>query len=249
MTNSTFIARRKGGYTQISNDFLRDPNISLKAKGLLALLLSHSAAWNLNCQWTIQNHIKEGEASFYTTLRELKILGYVKHSMKRDDHGRVSHHTYEYSDSPIYLLDENQDVDKCGNKNTNNKNTKRFTKCNPGKEAVHSEGCQELKPGHDGTLRPSTYRMGEGDGKVVWVFDPNTRRTENSGARKGEGRYETLSKELLPDGRLVLYSKLKKREDVKRVLKGVGEEEESAPIDSSLLPHTHIEGECADDGL
>lgn len=61
-------------YTTISNIFLKDKNLSLKAKGFLAVVMSLSDNWDFTING-ICAILKEGKSSVYTTIYELKKYG------------------------------------------------------------------------------------------------------------------------------------------------------------------------------
>lgn len=123
-------------YTVINNEFLRNKDLSLKAKGLLAVCLSLPDTWN----WSIAGLVaicKESITSVRSSLKELEEHGYVTILKTKDDKGRF---IYEYtiyetpvSDSPIVQnlgLDnqqlEKQDIENVKQLNTNQLSTKEL---------------------------------------------------------------------------------------------------------------------------
>ena len=87
------IVRRKLKYeyrfTQIPNDWLRDPKLSLRSKGLLAQLLSHSEGWNV----TISSLAKAnncGKDSIRSSVKELEDSGYLKREQSRGNGGEFA---------------------------------------------------------------------------------------------------------------------------------------------------------------
>lgn len=73
-------------------------------------------------------------------------------------------------------------------------------------ECQGEEGAQNKAENQSPT---SSYTINLGSGEVVRVHDPKQPRTNRTRARRGEGRYETVSKDWLDDGRLVLRSRIK----------------------------------------
>ena len=63
-------------YAKISTEMLRDPRLSLRAKGLLATLLTYPDDWEANVHH-LKNICKEGETAIRSALKELKELGYL----------------------------------------------------------------------------------------------------------------------------------------------------------------------------
>lgn len=65
------------GYTVMSNYHLRDKNLSLKAKGLLSMMLSLPDGWHYNVRG-LASICKEGTTSISAVLRELGECGYMQ---------------------------------------------------------------------------------------------------------------------------------------------------------------------------
>lgn len=73
----------ESNYTQIPNSFLRNPEISGKAKALLCLLLSNNENWH-SCIETISTMMKEQRDAILSGLNELKKFGYFTTLKYRD---------------------------------------------------------------------------------------------------------------------------------------------------------------------
>ena len=71
-------------YTTICNRIFKDKNLSLKAKGLLAMLLSLSNHWELSISG-LEVILKEGKASIRSTINELIKNGYVERNQIRKE--------------------------------------------------------------------------------------------------------------------------------------------------------------------
>ena len=67
---------KKGNYTIVSNYFLQDKRLSLKAKGLLALMLSLPDDWEYSIKG-LEGLCKDGKDSISSALKELETAGYV----------------------------------------------------------------------------------------------------------------------------------------------------------------------------
>lgn len=65
------------GFTQVPNQLLRNPEVSFKAKGLLALLLSNKDGWESTMQGLL-SYTKEGKSAIQSALKELEEWGYLK---------------------------------------------------------------------------------------------------------------------------------------------------------------------------
>ncbi len=87
-------------YTSIANDVLRDQTLSLRAKGLLALLLSLPDNWRFNLTWIVEQS-REGRDATRAALAELRERRYVVTAPARDENGKLAGHDWYISDSPI----------------------------------------------------------------------------------------------------------------------------------------------------
>lgn len=94
-------------YTTISNVFLRDERLSLKAKGFLAMIMSLKDDWD----FTIEGFVKitkEGESAIYTAIKELKDFGYCKEEKIRDEKKRIVSNEYTFYEEPQTQSVDNQ---------------------------------------------------------------------------------------------------------------------------------------------
>ena len=71
-------------YTTICNRIFKDRRLSLKAKGLLAMLLSLSDNWELSIKG-LEAILKEGRTSIRSTMNELIKNGYVERQQIREN--------------------------------------------------------------------------------------------------------------------------------------------------------------------
>jgi hypothetical protein len=71
-------------YTTICNRIFKDRRLSLKAKGLLAMLLSFSDSWKLSING-LEVILKEGRTSLRSTMNELIKNGYVERQQIRKE--------------------------------------------------------------------------------------------------------------------------------------------------------------------
>lgn len=71
-----FRIEKNKNYTTMSNLHLKDKNLSLKAKGLLSMMLSLPNDWDYSIQG-LASICKENETAINTTLKELKEMGYL----------------------------------------------------------------------------------------------------------------------------------------------------------------------------
>jgi len=73
-------------FTQVPNKWLRDPNLSMKAKGLLVYLMSHEVGYNISLG-QIEREMQDGKSAVRAAIDELKEAGYLKTEMTRDKRG------------------------------------------------------------------------------------------------------------------------------------------------------------------
>ena len=73
---SIFRINKTKDYTIMSNCHLREKNMSLKAKGLLSVMLSLPESWDYSIKGLI-SLCKENESAIHSTLKELKEFGYL----------------------------------------------------------------------------------------------------------------------------------------------------------------------------
>lgn len=90
---------KNANYTTISNVFLRDEKLSLKAKGLLATIMSLPDTWDFSIKG-ICTIVKEGTTAIYSAIDELKTFGYCKVETLRDEKGRVTGNDYTFYENP-----------------------------------------------------------------------------------------------------------------------------------------------------
>lgn len=107
---------KNANYTTISNVFLRDKNLSLKSKGLLATILSLPETWDFSIKGLCAV-IKEGSTAIYSAIDELKENGYCKVVVNRNEKGMISGNDYTFYENPNA---ENPNVDNQAQINTNN---------------------------------------------------------------------------------------------------------------------------------
>lgn len=92
---AVFRVNKTQDYTVMSNHHFRNKEMSLKAKGLLSLMLSLPDNWDYSLNGLVAI-CKENESAIKTTLQELKDLGYleiVKKYPQTTDTGRIE---YDY---------------------------------------------------------------------------------------------------------------------------------------------------------
>jgi len=86
-------------FTQISNDILYDAKLSLKAKGLMCIMLSLPDTWDFH-----RDHLvtlsSDGKDSLKAGIKELQLAGHLSISNERDERGRIKQWIMEVHEIP-----------------------------------------------------------------------------------------------------------------------------------------------------
>ncbi|WP_459695641.1 helix-turn-helix domain-containing protein [Lactococcus petauri] len=147
------IKRKRAGdnFTILSNEFLRDENLSLKAKGLLAYILSLPDDWKIYFE-EVANHHKDSAKAARIAWKELEEQGYAKTTRVVDpENKQVKQWKKEVSDfkNPDYQKPHvaNPDVEnpQCGKGqllNTNEPITDKQN-TNPNKDNISDKSDKE----------------------------------------------------------------------------------------------------------
>lgn len=96
---AVFRVERNRNYTVMSNYHLRDRSLSMKAKGLLSLILSLPDNWRYSIAG-LAAISKEGEEGIASGLRELENAGYLTRKQLRGEHGRMGQTEYTIYEVP-----------------------------------------------------------------------------------------------------------------------------------------------------
>lgn len=146
------------GFTVMSNYHFQDKGISLKAKGLLGLMLSLPSNWDYSVNGLVAI-VKENKAAVQTALKELEEHKYLKRTRVQDETGRFDY-IYDIYEKPYDKLPctenrctdiqctevqctENQPQINTNKQNTNKQSTKElntneYKEKNIKKESVNS---------------------------------------------------------------------------------------------------------------
>lgn len=116
------IREKTSNYTTISNVFLKDKNLSLKAKGFLTVVMALPDNWDFTIKG-ICSILKEGKTAIYGVVQELKESRYCKTTPNRDEKGLILGLDYVFYEEPYkeeqdkeepqqdYPRTENRDMD------------------------------------------------------------------------------------------------------------------------------------------
>lgn len=111
---ATFRVEHNSNYTVMSNTHLKEKDMSLKAKGLLSLMLSLPDSWDYSIAG-LCSICKENETAIKGALKELQDFGYVridKIMPSKENGGRIEY-VYNVFERPTQKQDvEKQDIEK-----------------------------------------------------------------------------------------------------------------------------------------
>ena len=96
---AVFRVQKTQNYTIMSNHHLRNKALSLKAKGLLSLMLSLPEDWDYTTRG-LSAICKEGVDSVCATVRELEAAGYIIRRRIRDKNGQMRGMEYTVLEQP-----------------------------------------------------------------------------------------------------------------------------------------------------
>lgn len=122
---AVFRVIKNENYTTVCNEHLQDKMLSLKAKGLLTMMLSLSDSWNYSVSGLVAI-CKEGRTAVESALKELKDRGYLVVEKLAPEKGERNQFEYVYNiyESPSRGLSQgsgNLPLENIEQLNTNNK--------------------------------------------------------------------------------------------------------------------------------
>lgn len=129
------------GFTVMSNYHFQDKEISLKAKGLLGLMLSLPSNWDYSVNGLV-TIVKENKAAVQSALKELEEHKYLKRTRVQDETGRFDY-VYDIYEKPYDKLPctENRCTDiQC----TENRCTENQPQINTNKQNTNKQNTKEL---------------------------------------------------------------------------------------------------------
>ena len=97
---AVFRIEQNKNYTVMANYHLRDISLSLKAKGLLSLMLSLPEGWDYTTKG-LACICKDGVDSICSTVRELEKAGYVQRRRLRNELGHLTEIEYTILEKPV----------------------------------------------------------------------------------------------------------------------------------------------------
>ena len=108
---AVFRVHKNDNYTVLSNYHFKERGMSLKAKGLLSLMLSLPEGWDYSAAGLVTLS-KDGKDSVNAALKELEKFGYLKRTQAYDASGKFSGYNYEIFEQPSAVRSEKPTTDK-----------------------------------------------------------------------------------------------------------------------------------------
>ena len=96
---SVIRVHKSANYTVMSNHHFKEKEMSLKAKGLLSLMLSLPDDWNYSINGLVKLS-KDGKDSVMSALAELEKFGYLTREKKTNEKGQFSGVEYNIYEQP-----------------------------------------------------------------------------------------------------------------------------------------------------
>ncbi len=104
MAETTYTLKKvhTSSFTVLGNGMLRDTELALRERGLLATMLSLDDGWRFSVRG-LASILYDGESAIKAALRILEAKGYLRRERLRDAQGRITAVLYQVSDAPVFL--------------------------------------------------------------------------------------------------------------------------------------------------
>ena len=126
-----FRINKNTNYTVMSNYHLKDNSLSLKAKGLLSLMLSLPENWDYSINGLVAI-CKEDVRAIRSGLKELETFDYLKRNRIKKDNGRFDYEYLIYETPYIHFVHtvnvHTQNVTQLNKDNKDTKNKRKYKK-------------------------------------------------------------------------------------------------------------------------
>lgn len=104
-TQMNFRFERKGGFTVLTNGVLRDPRLSLKTKGLFAVISSLPDDWRYSVSG-LASFCGVGRDAIRAALKELETAGYLTREQLHGEQGKFGGNAYVLREESVLPLSE-----------------------------------------------------------------------------------------------------------------------------------------------
>ena len=166
---AVYRVERTKDYTVMSNCHLKDTSLSLKAKGLLSMMLSLPDEWNYNTRG-LAAICKEGVDAIGSAIRELEERGYIIRRQLRGANGRITDTEYTIYEHPQQADPSAPDMPEPDSPHPGNPYV-----AGPDMAGPHPETAAELNINTSSTKKTNTKRC-----SALSVCPPAERRGEGT---------------------------------------------------------------------
>lgn len=162
-----FRVEKTKDYTVMANYHLRDARLSLKAKGLLSLILSLPETWDYTVAG-LATMSRDGKDAVRSCLDELGGAGYIRRSRTHKEDGTFGGNEYVVYEHPQGVADqpssENPTMDEpsSGNPTLGNPSLENPTQQNTKRQSTESNNIPPVSPAGGGGKRPASPAHGRG---------------------------------------------------------------------------------------
>lgn len=138
---------KRSNYTVVDNTFIRDMNLSMKAKGLMLLMLSLPPEWDYSVAG-LAAICKEGMTAIRGALKELEECGYLRRERRNSEKG---YFVYEYILSEIpqphsgNLHTVEEQAEEVHTENTHTENRQQLSKDILNKDLLNKDNLEREK--------------------------------------------------------------------------------------------------------
>lgn len=138
-------------YTVMSNHHLREREMSLKAKGLLSLMLSLPDTWDYSVEGLVSIS-KESKTAIQATLKELETFNYLERTREQDEKGHFSY-SYDIYEKPRTEKPQTENP-YTGNQYTEEPHTENVPQLNTKELNTNKSNTNKLNTKDNGAKRP-----------------------------------------------------------------------------------------------
>ena len=163
---SVYRTPHENNFVVIDKGYLRDRSLSLKAKGLLTLMLSLPDDWRFSREG-LEAICAEGHVSVADALRELKRKGYlqIKRIRNRDTSEKPFSFDYDIFESPeLYQVGFNTDGNNTDGSNTYGNNT-------DGNLPAYREPNNQVRNNQEYINKEHSHQVRGGAGGCAFILD------------------------------------------------------------------------------
>lgn len=181
---AVFRVEKSNNYTVMSNHHIRNKNLSLKAKGLLTLMLSLPDNWDYTTKG-LAAICKEGVDGIGVALNELENQGYLIRERKRNSKGHLTIVEYTIWEEPVSNEPEQERLER-----------KKLELDNPEQDEPVQEKPEKENPAQLSTKELNTKELNKELNKNLSINQEKKEKSETAIDTKDEAaRYREIIKE------------------------------------------------------